>query len=78
MKRVYFTLALMSLFGGLNAFAQTYTTIGGVKYGLMQDNKCVVIGDDGATGDGIQEDCYPEGSRGERRAACPENRREDG
>ena len=51
MKRVYFTLALMSLFGGLNAFAQTYTTIGGVKYGLMQDNKCVVIGDDGATGD---------------------------
>ena len=51
MKRVYFTLALMSLFGGLNAFAQTYTTIDGVKYGLMQDNKCVVIGDDGATGD---------------------------
>lgn len=51
MKRVYFTLTLMSLFGGLNAFAQTYTTIGGVKYGLMQDNKCVVIGDDGATGD---------------------------
>ena len=41
----------MSLFGGLNAFAQTYTTIEGVKYGLMQDNKCVVIGDDGATGD---------------------------
>lgn len=51
MKRVYFTLTLMSLFGGLNAFAQTYTTIDGVKYGLMQDNKCVVIGDDGATGD---------------------------
>ena len=51
MKRVYFTLALMSLFGGLNAFAQSYTTIDGVKYGLMQDNKCVVIGDDGATGD---------------------------
>lgn len=51
MKRVYFTLALMSLFGGLNAFAQTYTTINGVKYGLMSDNKCVVIGDAGAKGD---------------------------
>lgn len=51
MKRVYFTLALMSLFGGLNAFAQTYTTINGVKYGLMSDNKCIVIGDAGATGD---------------------------
>lgn len=52
MKRVYFTLALMSLFGGLNAFAQTYTNIGGVKYGLMKDNKtCIVIGDDNATGD---------------------------
>lgn len=51
MKRVYFTLALMSLFGGLNAFAQTYTTINGVKYGLMSDNKCIVIGDAGAKGD---------------------------
>ena len=51
MKRVYFTLTLMSLFGGLNAFAQTYTTINGVKYGLMSDNKCIVIGDAGATGD---------------------------
>lgn len=51
MKRVYFTLTLMSLFGGLNAFAQTYTTINGVKYGLMKDNKCIVIGGDGATGD---------------------------
>lgn len=52
MKRVYFTLTLMSLFGGLNAFAQTYTTKNGVKYGLMKDNKtCIVIGDDGATGD---------------------------
>lgn len=51
MKRVYFTLALMSLFGGLNAFAQTYNTIDGVKYGLMQDNKtCIVIGDDDAKG----------------------------
>ncbi len=51
MKRVYFTLTLMSLFGGLNAFAQTYTTIDGVKYGLMKDGKCIVIGDDNATGD---------------------------
>ena len=51
MKRVYFTLALMSLFGGLNAFAQSYKTIDGVKYGLMKDGKCIVIGDDGATGD---------------------------
>lgn len=51
MKRVYFTLTLMSLFGGLNAFAQSYTTIGGVKYGLMNDGKCIVIGADGATGD---------------------------
>ena len=41
----------MSLFGGLNAFAQSYTTIDGVKYGLMKDGQCVVIGDDGATGD---------------------------
>jgi len=44
-------LTLMSLFGGLNAFAQTYTTINGVKYGLMSDNKCIVIGDAGAKGD---------------------------
>ena len=51
MKRVYFTLTLMSLFGGLNAFAQSYKTEGGVKYGLMKDGKCVVIGADGATGD---------------------------
>ena len=51
MKRVYFTLTLMSLFGGLNAFAQSYKTIDGVKYGLMKDGKCIVIGDDNATGD---------------------------
>ena len=51
MKRVYFTLALMSLFGGLNAFAQSYKTIDGVKYGLMKDGQCIVIGDDGAKGD---------------------------
>lgn len=51
MKRVYFTLTLMSLFGGLNAFAQTYKTIDGVKYGLMKNGQCIVIGDDGAKGD---------------------------
>ena len=51
MKRVYFTLTLMSLFGGLNAFAQSYETIDGVKYGLMKDGQCIVIGDDGAKGD---------------------------
>lgn len=51
MKRVYFTLALMSLFGGLNAFAQTYQTENGVKYGLMKNGECIVIGDAGATGD---------------------------
>ena len=50
MKRVYFTLTLMSLFGGLNAFAQSYKTIDGVKYGLMKDGKCIVIGDDDAKG----------------------------
>ena len=51
MKKVFFTLTLMSLFGGLNAFAQSYTTIDGVKYGLMKDGNCIVIGDDGAKGD---------------------------
>lgn len=51
MKKVFFTLTLMSLFGALNAFAQSYTTIDGVKYGLMKDGNCIVIGDDGATGD---------------------------
>ena len=51
MKKVYFTLTLMSLFCGLNAFAQSYKTIDGVKYGLMQDGKCIVIGNDGATGE---------------------------
>lgn len=50
MKKVCFTLTLMSLFCGLNAFAQSYTTINGVKYGLMKDGKCIVIGDAGATG----------------------------
>ena len=51
MKKVFFTLTLMSLFGALNAFAQSYTTIDGVKYGLMKDGNCIVIGDGGATGD---------------------------
>ena len=50
MKKVCFTLTLMSLFCGLNVFAQSYTTINGVKYGLMKDGNCIVIGDDGATG----------------------------
>lgn len=50
MKKVCFTLTLMSLFCGLNAFAQSYKTIDGVKYGLMKDGKCIVIGDAGATG----------------------------
>lgn len=47
MKRVYFTLALMSLFGGLNAFA-TFTN-GGVVYDKMPDGKCFVVGYDVAT-----------------------------
>ena len=53
MKKVFFTLTLMSLFAGLNAFAQSYKNIDGVKYGLMKDGNCIVIGaaDDGATGD---------------------------
>ena len=41
MKRVYFTLALMSLFGGLNAFASV--TNGGVVYDKMPDGKCLVV-----------------------------------
>lgn len=44
MKRVYFTLALMSLFGGLNAFASV--TNGGVVYDIMPDGKCFVVGYD--------------------------------
>ena len=53
MKRVYFTLALMSLFGGLNAFADVEQ--GGVVYDKMPDGKCFVVGYDEATmpGDGI-------------------------
>ena len=47
MKRVYFTLALMSLFGGLNAFADVKQY--GVVYDKMSDGKCFVVGYDEAT-----------------------------
>lgn len=47
MKRVYFTLALMSLFGGLNAFADVKQD--GVVYDKMPDGKCFVVGYDEAT-----------------------------
>ncbi|WP_278887911.1 leucine-rich repeat domain-containing protein [Leyella stercorea] len=47
MKRVYFTLTLMSLFGGLNAFATV--TKDGVVYDKMSDGKCFVVGYDEAT-----------------------------
>ena len=47
MKRVYFTLALMSLFGGLNAFADVKQY--GVVYDKMSDGKCYVVGYDEAT-----------------------------
>lgn len=53
MKRVYFTLALMSLFGGLNAFADVKQD--GVVYEKMSDGKCFVVGYDEANmpADGI-------------------------
>ena len=53
MKRVYFTLALMSLFGGLNAFADVKQD--GVVYDKMHDGQCFVVNFDEATmsGDGI-------------------------
>lgn len=53
MKRVYFTLTLMSLFGGLNAFADVKQN--GVVYDKMSDGKCFVVNFDEATmpGDGI-------------------------
>ncbi len=53
MKRVYFTLALMSLFGGLNAFADVKQD--GVVYDKMPDGRCFVVNFDEATmsGDGI-------------------------
>ena len=71
MKRVYFTLALMSLFGGLNAFAQSYETIDGVKYGLMKDGQCIVIGDDGAKGDiTFKKEVYINGGKHTVTAVC--------
>lgn len=51
MKRVYFTLALMSLFGGLNAFADVKQN--GVVYDIMPDGKCFVVGYDEAMPGGI-------------------------
>ena len=53
MKRVYFTLALMSLFGGLNAFADGVKQ-NGVVYDKMSDGRCFVVNYDEATmpGDG--------------------------
>lgn len=47
MKRVYFTLALMSLFGGLNAFADVKQN--GVVYDKMSDDQCFVVNYDEAT-----------------------------
>lgn len=47
MKRVYFTLALMSLFGGLNAFADVKQN--GVVYDKMSDGNCFVVNYDEAT-----------------------------
>lgn len=41
MKRVYFTLTLMSLFGGLNAFASV--TKDGVVYDKMPNGECLVV-----------------------------------
>ena len=71
MKRVYFTLTLMSLFGGLNAFAQSYQTIDGVKYGLMKDGQCIVIGDDGAKGDiTFKKEVYINGGKHTVTAVC--------
>ena len=71
MKRVYFTLTLMSLFGGLNAFAQSYETIDGVKYGLMKDGQCIVIGDDGAKGDiTFKKEVYINGGKHTVPAVC--------
>ena len=47
MKRVYFTLTLMSLFGGLNAFADVKQD--GVVYEKMSDGQCFVVNYDEAT-----------------------------
>ncbi len=53
MKRVYFTLTLMSLFGGLNAFATV--TKDGVVYDKMTNGECIVVNYDDASmpADGI-------------------------
>ena len=48
MKRVYFTLALISLFGGLNAFADGVKQ-NGVVYDKMSDDRCFVVNYDEAT-----------------------------
>lgn len=48
MKRVYFTLALMSLFGGLNAFADVVNQ-DGVVYDKMPDGRCFVVNYDETT-----------------------------
>lgn len=48
MKRVYFTLALMSLFGGLNAFADVVKQYG-VVYDKMSDGQCIVVNYDDAS-----------------------------
>ena len=48
MKRVYFTLTLMSLFGGLNAFADVVKQ-NGVVYDKMSDDQCFVVNYDEAT-----------------------------
>ena len=47
MKRVYFTLTLMSMLGGLDAFATV--TKDGVVYDKVADGKCFVVGYDEAT-----------------------------
>ena len=48
MKRIYFTLTLMSLFGGLNAFADVVKQ-NGVVYDKMSDDQCFVVNYDEAT-----------------------------
>lgn len=47
MKKVFFTLTLMSLFGGLNAFADVRQD--GVVYDEMSDGQCIVVNYDNAT-----------------------------
>lgn len=47
MKKVFFTLTLMFLFGGLNAFADVRQD--GVVYDEMSDGQCIVVNYDNAT-----------------------------